>query len=532
MTLLLSIVLTHPTYAAQLGSGVLITEFMAGSGSSAGSEFVELYNQSDASVDVTGWKIQYQTAANNPVSDSWSTRATLEGSIMARSFLLAASTNYETEQGITADASWSSTLPYDGGKIRIITDSDQLVDSVSYGTAVGTEGSPAPVLSSGYSLKRHVNADAQFIDENENSTDFELSDSPYAQGGGVEEVAPPEESVDLCNNLTGEQAEIPEGYESDGAGGCMQIVTPPEELEDRTLTITELFPNPLENEDNNEFIEIYNPQDEPIGLDGYIIYTGNSYNREYVFTGNLEIGAKEYLAFYSSEINITLANSGSRAKLVAPAGNLVSETESYTNSKDEMSWSLFEDGWKFSEKSTPDAENEYVITEDSSSGSTSTYNLKPCRSDQFRNPETNRCKLKSSSSSSLKPCAADQYRNPETNRCRKIGSSSSSLTPCKVGQYRNPETNRCRKIESASSLKPCQPGYERNPETNRCRKATSNSSATFTEPASINPIDLNSRIVAILIFMAGGYALYEYRTDITNLINRLRNKRGDPRPPG
>lgn len=339
--------------------------------------------------------------------------------------------------------------------------------------------------------------------------------------------------VDVCPNTQEIETDIPDGHEIDANGNCAPIeLSPPEELENRALTITELFPNPLEDEDSNEFIELYNPHDEPIGLDGYILYTGNSYDKPYTFSGNLEIGAKQYLAFYSSEINITLANSGSRARLVAPAGNIVSETESYSNSKDEMSWSLFEGEWKFSEKATPDAENEYVISEDSGGSPSSGSDLKPCRPDQFRNPETNRCKLKSAASSSLQACATDQYRNPETNRCRKVGSGNSSLAPCKPGQYRSPETNRCRKIESSSTPKPCQAGYERNSETNRCRKATSNTATAFTEPASINPVDLNSRIVAILIMMAGGYALYEYRTDIGNFINRLRNKRGDPRPPG
>ena len=72
--------------------------------------------------------------------------------------------------------------------------------------------------------------------------------------------------------------------------------------------------------------------------------------------------------------------------------------------------------------------------------------LKPCRDDQYRNPETNRCKSIASASSTLKPCAADQYRNPETNRCKKISSSSSSLKPCRSDQERNPETNRCKKV--------------------------------------------------------------------------------------
>ena len=86
--------------------------------------------------------------------------------------------------------------------------------------------------------------------------------------------------------------------------------------------------------------------------------------------------------------------------------------------------------------------------------------LKPCKSHQYRDPVTNRCRNKSKSakkssakkSKSLKPCKSHQYRDPVTNRCRNKSKSakkssakkSKSLKPCKSHQYRDPVTNRCR----------------------------------------------------------------------------------------
>ena len=62
---------------------------------------------------------------------------------------------------------------------------------------------------------------------------------------------------------------------------------------------------------------------------------------------------------------------------------------------------------------------------------------KPCKSDQYRNRSTGRCRKKS-----RKPCKSkNQYRNRSTGRCRK--------KPCKSkNQYRNRSTGRCRKKES------------------------------------------------------------------------------------
>jgi hypothetical protein len=87
---------------------------------------------------------------------------------------------------------------------------------------------------------------------------------------------------------------------------------------------------------------------------------------------------------------------------------------------------------------------------------------KPCRPDQYRNPETGRCKKKPSDARApagtrrRKPCKEGEYRHPETGRCRKIRRPNSSRPP----RERSPRTG----------LKPCKAGYERNMETRRCRK--------------------------------------------------------------
>lgn len=86
--------------------------------------------------------------------------------------------------------------------------------------------------------------------------------------------------------------------------------------------------------------------------------------------------------------------------------------------------------------------------------------LTPCREDQYRSEETNRCRsLASAASTTLAPCAPDQERNPDTNRCRKLATTTNQLTPCKEGQERNADTNRCRNVvsdvpESAFSVEP------------------------------------------------------------------------------
>jgi len=73
--------------------------------------------------------------------------------------------------------------------------------------------------------------------------------------------------------------------------------------------------------------------------------------------------------------------------------------------------------------------------------------LLPCEPGETRNPATNRCRKTTNLISNLTPCKPGQERNPQTNRCRNIiGTSSTTTVPCQPGYERNPDTNRCRKV--------------------------------------------------------------------------------------
>lgn len=80
------------------------------------------------------------------------------------------------------------------------------------------------------------------------------------------------------------------------------------------------------------------------------------------------------------------------------------------------------------------------------------------------------------------PCQEGYFRNTETGRCNKL-TASAELADCGPGRERNPATNRCRAIQSGRQLTPCRPGQERNPATNRCRSiALASSTLTPCRP--------------------------------------------------
>ena len=252
-------------------------------------------------------------------------------------------------------------------------------------------------------------------------------------------------------------------------------------------------------------------------------------------------------------MRFTLANAGGAVQLFrgeVPIGDAVL----YGVAKDDMAWTLAEGVWRFSKPATPGASNtsessaEELSVQDGSlqqgaaqQGGLSEGSLgaavdtrKPCAADQFRNPETGRCKRRQETgSSALTPCKPGQVRNPETNRCRMIGDSPATLTPCKAGQERNPETNRCRAVSAAAKEHtPCKPGQERNPETNRCRnvqKMTEVDGAVLgsqgDDAMSLSgPSWYYYAAIAAIVVAVGAYAVWEWRVEIGNGWQAMRRR--------
>jgi uncharacterized protein len=176
--------LTAP-FAHGATSNVVVSQIFAGGGNAGASytnDFVELFNRGAAAIDVTGWTIQYASAA----STSWQTTA-LAGSIAPGRYYLVqlASTASVGAPLPTADATGTTNLASAGGKIALVRDGSALncgasagscagvplvEDLVGYGTATDYEGvAPAPALSSTTAALR---GGGGCSDTNANAADF------------------------------------------------------------------------------------------------------------------------------------------------------------------------------------------------------------------------------------------------------------------------------------------------------------------------------------------------------------------------
>lgn len=183
--------------------------------------------------------------------------------------------------------------------------------------------------------------------------------------------------------------------------------------------------------------------------------------------------------------------------------------------------------WQWATPAPGSEENDFTVIE-AGKGESQPRGLVPCRDDQYRSEETNRCRS-ITVPSSLQPCREGQYRSEETNRCRSIATAAAAvLKPCADGQFRSPETNRCRKIASADdvALADCGEGRERNPATNRCRNAVVAGALTETLPFAVESTEASAEYFAgwwtlgAVAFVGAAYGVWEWRQELTEVSRR------------
>jgi len=320
---------------------------------------------------------------------------------------------------------------------------------------------------------------------------------------------------DMCSNIDAIQAVVPSGYRLDGINCWLDVAH---------IALNELLPNAAGSDTGNEFIELYNPGSVGVDLSLYRLQVGIDTLKTYSFPAGSSLAANGYVSFSNDDIPFTLVNTSSHVQIVTVDNQSVDSAPTYDQPFDGMSWALIDGVWQYTDQPTPGAQNlaslPSEIVEDSVTG------LKPCPDGQYRNPDTNRCRLIVTISSNLAPCKDGQYRSEETNRCRSIASDVASLVPCSEGQERNPLTNRCRTIATTLSapLSPCKAGEERNPDTNRCRTIVKPVAAGYAVQPVAKSSDNFSGLIALgaVIAAALGYAVWEWRVELTRLFFKLR----------
>src|SRR5579859_9312 len=188
--------------ASAASPDVVISQVYGGGGNSGATytnDFIELYNRGSGPVDLTGWSVQYASAAGTSYAVT-----PLTGSIPAGSHYLvqeAAGTGGTTALP-TPDATGSIAMSATNGKVALVTSTAALScgtgcapsarDFVGYGTANDFEGAAAPGLSN---TTADLRAGGGTVDTDNNAADFTAGAPDPRNVGNPPPPPPPTKAI-------------------------------------------------------------------------------------------------------------------------------------------------------------------------------------------------------------------------------------------------------------------------------------------------------------------------------------------------
>jgi hypothetical protein len=176
--------------SALAAGNVVISQVYGGGGNSGAAlknDYIQLYNRSAATVDLSTWSVQYASSAGT----TWS-KTNLSGSITpgATYLIQEAAGAGGTVPLPTPDATGSINMSATSGKVILVSSqtaatggcpTTSIVDLVGFGTAATCfETAPTPNLSNTNAALRK---DGGAQDTDSNVADFDIGPSPYSSGG-------------------------------------------------------------------------------------------------------------------------------------------------------------------------------------------------------------------------------------------------------------------------------------------------------------------------------------------------------------
>jgi len=333
---------------------ILISEVQLGSANSATEEFVEIVNTGLEPVELTGLKLEYKSKNGS----SWSSKASLEGEIAPYGRYLIS--NYLDGKSTEFKGGLSGT----SGHLRLSDSGGATVDLIAWGDAAEPDGAATVGHGKGESLKRMTDEDGRFVDTDDNSSDWFLSQTPSPEfdtwplnsedENSTDDGAPqtdPDQTDDLevspeDPSATSDPANPPATDEE-----VEPVSSPPPTNPDinrgisHKLDIVELMPDPVSplTDAEHEYVELYNPNSFAVELAGYKLEAGKDWRYSHTL-GAYSLEPGEYLAVFSGTTGVTLSNSGTDVHLVSPSGDEVSAV-AYPKAKAGKSWNVVAGNW-------------------------------------------------------------------------------------------------------------------------------------------------------------------------------------------
>jgi hypothetical protein len=366
--------LIKPSYS----DAIVINELMPNpTGDEAANEWIELFNNSDDSVDLTGWSLEdIEGATNKFTIDS--------GQIDSHGFAIFP----RPQTGITLNNDADGVKLYQpDGNLLYQTPEFSLSqkdytwarqDNGDFGwTATPTLGKanifylPLPLASTGLSpinqnIPLGANLNFEWSSDNQETQTYELVLSDQSDLSHI--------LLDQ-SGLTKTQFQFipdtnysPQNYywqvktfnsagSTDSEIYTFNLYNP---VYSSAITVSELMPNPAD-EATNEWIELYNNSAEPVDLTDWKL--SDISGSTHLFTiGDTQIEPYQFLVFSRSQTGIVLNNDADGAKIIQPNGQVLMQTPLFASAPTGYAWAENSAGsFSWTATPTPGASNIFYL---------------------------------------------------------------------------------------------------------------------------------------------------------------------------
>jgi DNA/RNA endonuclease YhcR with UshA esterase domain len=351
-------------------------------GSDSLNEFIELKNTSAAEIDLTGWKLSDASTKTYTIKTADFTSVKIKPNEF---FLL-----YRKTTGIALNNSGTEAAKLygpDGALVASTEYSGSVAEETSFSrseadyfwTTTPTPGKENIITKKNQPPKAAISASAEA--EVGETIIFDASDSIDPDGDALNF------SWSFGDGNLGQGESASHTYQKkgkfkiilmvkDASGGTdtaeqyIKIISPDAAenvsetsgTEESQIIISEALPNP-EGSDETEWIELYNPSNEPFDLSGWKLDDDEAGSRPYKIPEGATIGAGKYLIFKKEQTKLALNNTYDSIRILDPDGEIFFET-SYDDVTEDAAWARDNSGsFKWTTKLTPGTKNIFEFKE-------------------------------------------------------------------------------------------------------------------------------------------------------------------------
>ena len=321
---------------------IIINEIQT-AGAQSNDDFIELFNPSDAPIDLEGYKLTKKTKAGSSESTLVST-AKFSGIIQEHGYFLIAHPDYFDE--ISADLPYSSSSYYisSDNTVFLYNKNGTLLDEVGFGAVdySNSETSPAPNPNATESIERK-----NFVDTDNNAADLSINTSPSPQNKDITEDNEEEP-------LGGEESPNDTEKNDDIIPDAQDICA----VDSSDIKLNEIFPYPDSGE---EFVEVVNTGENCADISGWKIMDEAGHKVE--FPENSILDSDEYIFL---EGNFYLNNDSDTVYLLGKNGSEkddAQDSQNFEKAEKDSSYAFDGESWQWTSTPTPGGENIFDANE-------------------------------------------------------------------------------------------------------------------------------------------------------------------------